>query len=219
VGLDRLSLVLLVVVATLLAGCDKDNDKRPDTLLYGEAAQQFTPISGSVVTAGRVLSGTTVGRRFSACKPDDVRNDATVVERIGVFAESLTFRAADGKTLYSCDGGTDPANERKPPWCGGSAGHLADGKLLDPRLDIICRDREGHPLAYVWIEPIAGARWIGVDQESYVELYEVLGEFPVRVASTRDVDLGRSSALLVISQYDEHGNQLITGKLEARVAG
>jgi hypothetical protein len=219
VGLDRLSISLLVVAAVVLAGCDKDKDTHPDKLLYGEAAQQFTPVSGSVVTAGRMLSGTTLGRRFSSCKPDDARYDATVVERIGVFGESLTFKAADGKTLYSCDGGTDPANERKPPWCGGSAGHLVEGKLLDPRLDIICRDRDGHALAYVWIEPIAGAHWVGVDQGAYVELYEVLGEFPVRVASARDVDLGQSRALLVISQYDEHGNQLIGGELEARVAG
>ena len=81
-----------------------------------------------------------------------------VVERIGVFGESLTFADAAHKTLYGCDGGVDAAGERKPPWCGNPAGLLFHGKLLDPRLDVLCRDREGRPLAYAWVEPVAGVR-------------------------------------------------------------
>ena len=218
-GLDRLSFVLVVVAAVLVSGCDRYKGGRPERLLYGEAAQELTPVPKSVVTIGRILEGTTLGRRFTQCKPDGVRSDATVVERIGAFSESLTFATADGKTLYSCDGGSDPAHEWKPPWCGASAGRLVAGKLLDPRLDILCRDRDGHPLAYVWVDPLAGARWIGVDQGSYVELYEVLGELPVRVATTRAIELGRARATFGITQYDESGNGLLTGKLEATVAG
>jgi hypothetical protein len=218
VGLDRLS-VVLVAAAALLAGCDSRDRGRPQRLLDGEPAQQFAPVENSVVTIGRVLEGTTLGGRFASCKPDDVPTDAIVVERIGVTGESLTFVSADGRTLYSCDGGSDAAHERKPPWCGGSAGRLASGKLLDPRLDILCRDRDGKPVAYAWLEPGGGARWIGVDQGSYIELYEVLGDLPVRISSARGIDLQDSHATFAVTQYDETGNALLTGNLEARVTG
>jgi hypothetical protein len=219
VGLDRLSLVLLVIAAALPCGCDRSRTARPERLLYGEAAQRLAPVHDSVVTIGRVLDGTALGGRFASCKPDGVPLDSTVVERIGVFGESLTFADEDGKTLYSCDGGTDAAHEREPPWCGASAGRLFSGKLLDARLDILCRDRNGKPLAYAWVEPATGVRWIGVDQGSYIELYEVVGDLPVRIASMREIDLAGARATFAVTQYDDRGNALITGELEARVAG
>jgi hypothetical protein len=219
VGLDRLSVALVVVAAMLLSGCDTDKGGRPARLLYGEAVQELAPVRNSIVTIGRVVDATALGRRFASCRPDGVRSDSSVVERIGVFAESLTFAADDGNTVYSCDGGIDAARERKAPWCGGSAGRLVSGQLLDPRLDILCRDRSGKALAYAWVEPARVAHWIGVDQGSYVELYEVLGRLPVRIASTRGVELGRARATFRITQYDERGTALLTGKLEARVAG
>jgi hypothetical protein len=220
VGLDRLSLTTLLLAAALVAGCSGDGD-RPERLLYGQSAQEFRPVPGSVIANGRVLDGTTLGRRFTSCRPTGagVRPDALVVERIGVFGESLTFADSAGKTLYACDGGTDPAGERKPPWCGRAAGLLFSGKLLDPRLDILCRDRKGRPLAYAWVEPAAGVHWIGVDQGSYTEVYEVLSRLPVRIASARGIQLGRSRATFDVKQYDNHGKELISGKLEAAVAG
>lgn len=218
-GLDRLSLALVAVAAAAVAGCDGERGRRPERLLYGEPAQELARVPNSVVTIGRLLDGTTLGRRFTTCRRAGARSDATVVERIGVFGESLTFTSADGRTLYSCDGGNDPARERPPPWCGESAGRLLGGKLLDPRLDILCRDRDGRPLAYAWVEPVAPARWIGVDQGSYSEVYEVLGNLPVRIASTRGIDPRRASATFGVIQYDELGNPLISGKLEAKVAG
>jgi hypothetical protein len=219
VGLDRLSVAILVVGAALLSGCDENASGRPDRLLYGEAAQEFAPVPNSVLTIGRVVDGTTLGGRFERCRPDDVQRDATVVERIGVFGQSLTFMDADGRIVYACDGGADPTHERTPPWCGASAGRLVGGKLLDPRLDVLCKDGSGDPLAYAWVEPASGAHWIGVDQGSYVEVYEALGHLPVRIASAREIDLGRAEATFAITQYDDHGDPLITGKLEARVAG
>jgi hypothetical protein len=121
--------------------------------------------------------------------------------------------------VYACDGGTDPAGERKLPWCGGSAGRLLRGKLLDPRLDILCRDRKGRALAYAWVEPAAGVRWIGVDQGAYTEIYEVLAGLPVRIASTRGIEIGRARATFDVTQYDNHGKEVIEGRLEAQVAG
>ena len=218
--MDGLRLAMVLLTIALLAGCDSGG-ARPDRLLYGEAAQKLEAVSGSVIAIGRVLDGSTLGRRFTSCRPAGagIGTDAVVVERIGVFGESLTFADSGRKTVYACDGGTDPAGERKLPWCGSSAGRLLRGKVLDPRLDILCRDRKGRALAYAWVEPAAGVRWIGVDQGAYTEIYEVLAGLPVRIASTRGIELGRARATFDVTQYDEHGKEVIEGKLEAQVAG
>lgn len=220
-GLDRLRWVLIALLVVLLAGCN--SGKRPKHLLYGERAAEFRPVRGSVVSIGRVLRGTTLGRRFVLCRTglrfSSVAPDALVVERIGVFSESLTFADRRHHTVYACDGGADPAGERRPPWCSGSAGRLFEGRLLDPRLDLGCRDPKGRPLAYAWAEPLAGAHWIGVDQGSYTEMYEVLARLPVRIATMRNVHLDRSSAEFEVKQYDVHGRELVSTTLEAAVAG
>jgi len=220
VGLDRLNPLALLLAVLLLAGCDSGNH-RPERLLYGQAAQEFSQVPGSVIALGRVLAGTTLGGRFTSCRPAEagVQNDAVVVERIGVLGESLTFADADHKTLYGCDGGTDAAGERKLPWCGNPAGRLVGGKLLDPRLDVLCRDTKGRPLAYAWVEPAVGARWVGVDQGKYTEVYEVLAGLAVRIASARGVQPSRARATFDVTQYDRDGKELIKGKLEAQVAG
>ena len=112
-GLDRLTTTLLLA-AMLLAGC-AGSCARPQRLLYGEAAQEFKPVPGSVIAIGRVLDGTTLGRCFTSCRPAGagIENDAVVVERIGVFGESLTFADSGRTIVYGCDGGTDPAGERR----------------------------------------------------------------------------------------------------------
>jgi hypothetical protein len=211
---------VLLLAVVLVAGCDNGGD-RPERLLYGQPAQEFRPIRGSVIALGRVVDGTTLGGRFTNCRPAEpgISNDAMVVERIGVFGESLTFADAGHKTLYGCDGGTDAAGERKPPWCGNPAGRLVSGRLLDPRLDVLCRDPKGRPLAYAWVEPAAGVRWIGVDQGAYTEIYEALAGLPVRIASARGVEPSRAHATFDVTQYDTHGKELFKGKLEAQVAG
>jgi hypothetical protein len=220
VGLDRLSLAVLLLAVVLLAGCDNGGD-RPERLLYGQAAQEFRPIPGSVIALGRVLDGTTLGGRFTSCRPAEagIGNDAVVVERIGVSGESLTFADAGHKTVYACDGGTDAAGERKPPWCGNADGRLDSGKLLDPRLDVLCRDPKGRPLAYAWVEPAAGVRWIGVDQGTYTEVYETLAGLPVRIVSARGVQPSQARATFDVTQYDSHGKEVFKGKLETQVAG
>ena len=218
--MDGLRLAMLLLAIALLVGCDSGG-ARPERLLYGEAAQELEAVSGSVIAIGRVLDGSTLGRRFTSCRPTGVGvgTDTLVVERIGVFGESLTFTDSGGKTVYGCDGGTDLLGERKPPWCGSSAGRLFGGKLLDPRLDILCRDRKGRALAYAWVDPAAGVRWIGVDQGDYTEVYEVLARLPVRIASIRGIQAGRARATFDVTQYDGRGKELIRGKLEAAVAG
>ena len=215
-GLDRLT-VVLVVAALAVAGCGHGG--RPRHLLYGEAAAEFRPLHGGMLTSARVLRGTALGRRFRLCRPRSVAPDARVVERIGAFGESLTFTDRRGRIVHSCDGGVDPAGEHARPWCGGSAGLLVDGRLQDPRLDIACRDQHGRPIAYAWVQPLDGVRWIGVDQGPYMEIYEVLARLPVRVATERTLDTRRSRASFEVSQYDADGTELVRTRLEAEVAG
>jgi len=83
----------------------------------------------------------------------------------------------------------------------------------------LCRDKKGRTLAYAWVDPAAGVRWIGVDQGKYTEVYEVLARLPVRIASIRGIQAGRARATFDVTQYDGHGRELIRGKLEAAVAG
>lgn len=216
-GLDRVGRLCQVLLVLSLAGCDRQNP--PDRLLHGERAATLVRVPGSVVTSARLVRGTTLGRRFEACRPDGVDRDVLVVDRIGVAGESLTFADRRDRTLYACDGGTDPAGEHPPPWCSTSAGRLLEGRLLDPRLDLGCRDRAGRPLAYAWIEPGSGVHWVGVDQGRYEEIYEVLGGLPVRIAGRRRIDLRASKASFAVTQYDRSGSALLQGTVEAAVAG
>jgi hypothetical protein len=69
------------------------------------------------------------------------------------------------------------------------------------------------------VQPVAGAHWIGVAQDGYTELYEVLAGLPVRIASTRDVSVEAARARFQVSQYDVAGRLLERGDLETAVAG
>jgi hypothetical protein len=224
VGLDRLIKGATLFGACLLlavTGCD--DETRPDRLLHGQPAAEFRPVEGSVVSQTRVLRAGFLGRRFQLCVGASAKGrfptDTVVVERIGVFAESLTFRDLAGRYVHACDGGVDAAGEHRGSWCGGSAGLLFDGRLLDPRLDVLCRDPRGRPLAYAWVEPVAGSHWIGVDQGSYTELYEVAARLPVRIASARRIDRQNSRATFEVTHYDVRGRELLRGEVEAAVAG
>jgi hypothetical protein len=215
-GLDRL--MIAAIAASLAAGCGGGG--RPIRLLDGRAAARFEPVAGSVVASARVLQlDDRADGCLSASDRANVAADTLVVERIGVDGESLTFASRDRSVVYACDGGIDPAGERAPPWCHTVLGELHRGRVLDPRLDVICRDRERRPLAYAFVEPVAAARWIGVRQDGYVELYEVLGDLPVRIASARGIDTDDARATFEITQYDAEGRPLVHGQVEAAVAG
>jgi hypothetical protein len=217
-GLDRLMLNVAAAAAVLAAGCD-DGAGRPARLLDGRPAAHFRPVPDSVVGAGRVLQRADVDDCLTAADRATIPADALVVERTGVDSRSLTFANRERTRVYACDGGIDAAGERAPPWCSAVFGEVVDGRVLDPRLDVVCRDRARRPLAYAFVEPVAGARWIGVREGGYVELYEVLAGLPVRVAGTRGVDLENARATFEVAQYDAEGHELVHGALEAAVAG
>lgn len=209
----------LAVVALLAAGCGHADD-RPERLLDGTPASHFRPVDASVIAAGRLVQ---LDDRADDClAPTDRANvaaDTPAVERVGVDGESLTFASRDGSVVFACDGGVDPAGERSLPWCHTVVGELDHGRVLDPRLDVLCRDRRQRPVAYAFVEPVAGARWIGVLQDRYVELYEALGRLPVRVETTTGVELDNARARFEVAQYDPEGRELTHGVMEASVAG
>jgi hypothetical protein len=207
---DRLRLWIALLIPFAAAACG--GGERPKQLLNGKPAATFAPVEGSVVAATRVLHGS------PSCEAD-VSAAAVVVERTGVDDESLTFATPDQAGVYACDGGVDPAGERPRPWCGLVFGERVEGRLLDPRLDVNCRGRDGQPLAYAFVEPVEGAHWIGVRRKGYVELHEVLAGLPVRVATTSGIDLERARARLEIEHFDAAGHVVEREVLDAAVAG
>jgi hypothetical protein len=218
--LDRLKLAPLLLLVIVAAACDGG---RPRHLLHGEPAAEFRPVRRSVLALGRAIPAAALARRLDGClfrgDRGDVGGDAIAVERIGVESESLTVANRSGSGVYACDGGIDPAGEHDTPWCGEVFGRLVAGRVLDPRLDVTCLGRDREPLAYAFVEPVAGAHWIGIDEGRYVEIYEVLAALPVRVATTRRVDARRARATLTVTQYDLQGRELVRGDVEATVAG
>jgi hypothetical protein len=206
---------LLAFVAVSCSG----GSSRPEHLLDGRPTSEFRPVPDSVIAATRVLVRADAPDCLSGIDRETVAANATAVERIGVNGSSVTFANRDGSRVYACDGGIDPAGERDPPWCGAVVGQRESERLLDARLDVVCVDSSHHALAYVFVEPVARARWIGVQQDDYVELYEVVAGLPVRVETTRGIDLERARAAFEVMQYDAEGRELVRESLEAAVAG
>lgn len=210
---------VVAAVALAAAGCGRVVD-RPTRLLDGTPATHFRPVEDSVIAFGRIVQlGDRADQCLAAADQAKVAADTPAVERVGVDGESLTFASRDGSAVFACDGGVDPAGERSLPWCHTVVGELDHGRVLDPRLDVICRDRRRRPVAYAFVEPVAGAHWIGVRQDAYTELYEALGDLPVRVVTTTGIDPDNARATLELTQYSPEGRELTHGEMEARVAG
>jgi hypothetical protein len=146
-----------------------------------------------------------------------VDDEGPLVVRVGAYSTSVTFPRRAGRGLIACDGVPDARDDGRK-WCGRAFGRLSRGRLRDPRLDLACTDDDGSPIAFAWIQPSRRAAYVVVEQHGYVEAYRVAGGLPVRVANT-DVDVGRSSALFVVSEHDREGRLLRAYRLEPRVAG
>jgi len=216
--------VLLGGVALTLAGCATAVKAQPPRLLDG--GRPAPPPAALARLRGPLALGRVRAAPARAADPTLIRPclrrfaplpelpaESLVVERVGVAGASLTFRDPRGGFLLACD--TTRKGDR---FCGGSAGLLRRGQLVDPRLDIACRDRRSHQVGFAWITPLHGARWIAVEQRRYVELYKVAGRLPVRV-TTSEVKVAGSSAVFRVREYRADGRELSRSVLEAQVAG
>lgn len=211
-GLDRLTLLLLVVAVSSCGGHERAR------VLFDGTRPGTTPLQfsdGAVASRVEVLSSTDLPDPLRSSCPG-LRERVRVVRRTGVAGGSLTFRDSNEPGVLGCDGA--PGEYELAPWCGVSAGRLYGGRLRDPRLDL-CQSREGQLTGFVWVVPLAAARWIGLDHGSFMEIYEVAGDLPVRISGSEDVQLEGSRASFEVTQYDGNGRELEETRLEAAVAG
>jgi len=138
------------------------------------------------------------------------------VVRIGVTGLSVTFRTASA--LRACDGDSRPTPN--PSWCGRVLGRVEGGRLRDPRLDLAgCATPRSETVAFAWLEPVPRASYVAVRQPGYTEVYPLVAGLPVRVSTTSNIDVTRSSVRFDVSEHDEHGALLRASTVEARVAG
>jgi hypothetical protein len=217
------SRIFLGGVTLALAGCAASSKVAPPRLLDGSRPAPPPAALGRLqgpLALGRVRAVparaadqprlTSCLRRFPPL--DRLPPGSVVVERLGVSGASLTFRDPHEPVLDACD-----STAAGPRFCGGAAGLLRRGHLLDPRLELICNGHPGRP-GFAWVEPAPGARWIAVEERAYTELYQVAGHLPVRV-TTSEVEPLTSSAVFRVRQYAADGSQVARTTLEARVAG
>ena len=73
-------------------------------------------------------------------------------------------------------------------------------------------------IAFAWIDPGPGTRYVAVVQPGYVEMYEAAGGVPVRV-TTRDVKANSSRASFQFTEHDARGRLLRRAQFDAAPAG
>jgi hypothetical protein len=201
----RAASALYVAAAGLLlaAGC-RDHAKPSERVLAG-------PVR---VTTGGASPSPALRRCLTRYGDLRLSRGTRIVERHGLLGGSVTIADPRSPLLYGCDlaaGGVSV--------CGGSVGVWHRGRLNDPRLDIICRDREGRTLGAAWVVPVRRARTIAAHERRRVERYPVAGGLPVRIWTRAGVHVGRSSAVFDIGQLGADGRELSRERLYAMVAG
>jgi hypothetical protein len=212
----------------LVAACDGNDDGGPTTLINGTKAAEL-PVDLEGVESPAVLTSFAVRRveeiegasAVAKCLQQH-RDDlpyGSIVMRVGVSGESVTFRNRSRRGLYGCDN-SQGAREEDRRWCGGAFGQLDGGYLRDPRLDMgECTTRGGGLVGFAWIESGPGAKYVVVRQQGYAEVYEVGGGLPVRVTTTSDVEIEGSRATFELSEHDADGRAIRRYRVDARVAG
>jgi hypothetical protein len=223
----RLAPVLIaVVVASVGCGGERGSDV-PKRFVDGSpvrtAAIRFEDTQDPVVVTVRhfldVSSALAIPRLASCLRAGWSSPPAPpVVQRVGVSGESVTFPSRSGHTVQACDGAGERASAE--PWCGHVFGRPVDARLRDPRLDLGgCRTRDGEPLAFVWVEPGPGTRYVVVDRLHYSEAYAVSEDLPIRVSATEQLDPASSRAVVSVSEHSPTGRVLRRYELEAVVSG
>lgn len=213
-------------VALLLAGCGKARTPHPHLVDGSDAGRPppaiRTSIGAAVRTRVRFVSLRQPPARWRGClrsfAPELGRASRTIaVERTGVLGQSLSVFAPEQSFALACDRTGAPGEDERT-WCGSAFGELEGISLRDPRLDILCRAGDGSDVAFAWINPRAGARWLLVQSGRRREVYDVVAGRPVRVTTT-DVRIVSSSASFDVTQYDRRGKELGRTVLETSVAG
>ena len=210
------------------AGCGNGDDV-PDRLMDGsEPSALPVELQGieqpAVMTASRVVpsSQRQQAERSASClkrgRGDPPVPTGASVERIGVHSETVTFLDDTGRAIFGCDNSEGPREENRR-WCGGAYGQLFAGRLRDPRLGIGCVTEDDEKVGFVWVQPGRNIRYVSVEQPGYVEVYEVAGRLPVRIATRSGVRVEGSRATFDVFEHDSDGRLVRRYRLEAVVAG
>ncbi|MGH3136943.1 MAG: hypothetical protein ACRDPV_10685 [Gaiellaceae bacterium] len=217
---------VLVLGAMPMTGCD-GNEPAPTTLMNGSRAPELS-IDLEGIESGIVLTSVAAGRRseidasaiVATCleRAGGDHVSGPIVVRIGVDGESVTVRTRSTRGLYGCDNSQGP-READRRVCGVAFGQLAENRLRDPRLDLgACTTKDGAALGFAWVEPSPRTRYVAVEQDAYVEVYQTAGQLPVRV-TTSDVEVEQSSATFRVSEHGSDGGLIRRYRLEPSVAG
>lgn len=218
----------LTAVAVVVAGCGSGSGGDvPEALVDGSPARtldlHFEGVDAPVLRTRRRSLDLPTARadsRLASCLHANWSSlpAEPVVHRVGISGESVTFQSLSGHTLQACDGAGHSAASKA--WCGLAFGRTVGGLLRDPRLDLGgCRTDDGDAIAFLWVEPGPGTRFVVVDRGGFSEAYEVDGDLPVRVAVTERVDVAGSRAVVRVSEHSSTGRLLRRRELEAVVSG
>lgn len=209
-----------------LAGCASGSDP-PRALVDGSPARaavvRFESVDGPVlrtVVRRLDLASARVSTNAGSCLRAgwSSRPGSPVVRRVGTSGESVTFPGRSGRTVQACDGIGARAGSTR--WCGHAFGRLVGGALLDPRLDVGgCATADGDAVAFAWIDPGPGTRYVVIGRDGYSEAYGTDRALPVRVAVTERIELPRSRATIVGSEHDARGRLLRRWEVDAAVSG
>lgn len=225
-GQSRLIGTVLLALSIGAGGCTTDAPSVPSALIDGSAARSPPALlegaeGPSVATNVRVVQADALsaGSRSASCIAS-IGGSASgdVVERVGVSGVSVTFFgvAPSPRTTHGCDASVAEPGDRE--WCGFAFGRLVAGRLPDARLSLSCRDHNGDPVGFAWVQPHPDATYVAVQQPGYAEVYRVVGNVPVRV-TTSDVDVLGSRATFSISEHANDGRRLREYEVEPQVAG
>ena len=211
------------VTLALVVGCTRGSTSAPSTLIDGSPVHPspiaFEGVEGPLVaTRVRLVpAGARDGRSMRASCVSRAAPAGPVVERTGVSGVSVTFFDPGHRGVHACDA-INVGRPRVERWCAHAFGRLFGARLRDPRLTVTCRDAEGEPVGFAWVQPASAAAYVVVQQPGYAEIHAASGTTPVRVTTT-DVDVASSRATLAVSEHTKNGRRLRSYDLEAQVAG
>jgi hypothetical protein len=215
----------LVVLAAAGCGGGGKSLHPPDRLSDGSRPAAVPPelsdVDGAVVVGTRVIRGLELEQKpYVDCLADVPGGSPTVaVERVTADGRTLTFATPDHRTLVACDGAPN-AREGSKTWCGGEVGRLENGRVNDPRLDLAnCLTRDRRTVAYAFMQPAPGARWLVVDHDRFSEIYDARDPYAVRVSTTDGIDANAASAKFRIRSYDGAGKKIGDEIVATQVAG
>jgi hypothetical protein len=210
----KLRLVALIAAAAVASGAPAvlvDGSKPPPLPAPFRSVRQppFVLTRAAVVPASRVPR---------ECRRYLGRGRVVkIVERVGIDARTWTVRidgpAAGNDSVSGCGLARGPGGHLAA--CSAGTGDLRGSAVIDARLGV-CPAGGHRQIGVGYINPLAAARWIAVEETGYVELFPVVGGVPVQLTTRNSHG---SEATFRITQYSGDGYPLLEATVRTAVAG